>query len=479
LRALKCSIVFDQMFEVRAASGSFRDPQGQVVEFGGRIFRALHRPVARFPDTWSDQGPLASFVADGTLWPGRPLDPAEVPEALRVALPQAVGFLEHPRLATITFPYEWPFELLKKAALLHLSFHRALLKRNFTLSDGYAYNVQFVGTRPVFLDALAIEPYVEGQPWSGYAQFCESFLNPLLLAARGCEAWQDMYRGRVRGITTRETARQLGAWGALRSGAFTHVVFNAQSQGQGGAQAPRKLPKFSRDGLDLLLSSLERCIRRLSLPSARGSHWGQYECDNSYSAEQRQAKHAVVKEFVARLRPQLLLDIGTNAGEYAELALSAGAHSVVGLERDAQAVNLAVARAGRLQAPFLPLQLDIQNPSPSQGFNLEERQSLHQRLSPDALLCLALIHHLVLGDGVPLHLAVRSIVSLAPAGIIEFVPPEDPMARRIAGPAERLVHRYDLTTFMESLAACASIGKETRLADGGRVLVEYRRSVAT
>lgn len=449
------------------------------MQFEGRIFRALYRPVAKFPETWAEQGPLASFVADGTLWPGRPLDAAEVPGALRAALPQAVGFMEHPRLAPITFPYEWPFELLKKAALLHLSFHRALLKRNFTLSDGYAYNVQFVGTRPVFLDSLAIEPCIEGQPWAGYAQFCESFLNPLLLASRGCEAWQDMYRGRVRGITSRETARQLGAWGALRAGAFMHVVLNAQGQGQGSARSARNLPKFSRDGLDLLLASLERCIRKLSLPGVRGSHWGQYEGDNSYSVQQREAKHAMVQEFIARLRPHLLLDIGTNAGEYAELALSAGARSVVGLERDAQAVNLAVARADRLQAPFLPLQVDLQNPSPSQGFDLDERRSLRERLSPDALLCLALIHHLVLGDGVPLELAVPSIVSLAPAGIIEFVPLEDPMARRIAGPAERLIHRYDLTTFLESLAACASTGQQTRLSDGGRVLVEYRRSDAT
>jgi len=464
---------------VRAAPGSFRDPQGQVIEFDGRIFRALYRPAARFPDTWSDNGPLAPFVAAGTLWPSRPLRNEEVPEELRTRLPEAVGFLEHPRLAPVTFPYEWPFELLKRAALLHLDFHRALLKLDFTLSDGYAYNVQFVGARPVFFDALAIEPYVEGQPWAGYAQFCESFLNPLLLASRGCESWQETYRGHLRGISTRETARQLGFWGALRAGAFTHVVLNSQSGRSGGTDATRKRPRFTRGGLDLLLASLERCVRKLALPPTRAAHWGEYEGRNSYSAQQKQAKHAVVQEFVHRLRPKLLLDVGSNAGEYAELALDAGAGSVVGLERDVQAANLAVSRADRMIAPFLPLQLDIQNPSPSQGWNLEERRALHERIAPDTLLCLALIHHLVLGDGVPLDLAVRGIVALAPAGIIEFVPLEDPMARRIVGPPERLVHRYDLTTFMASLAAVADVRQVVHLSEGGRVLVEYRRAATT
>ncbi|MEO8062360.1 MAG: class I SAM-dependent methyltransferase [Pseudomonadota bacterium] len=459
----------------QAAPGSFRDPQGKVIEYDGRIFRALFRPAAKFPETWSVDGPLAPFVAAGTLWPSWPLHGTEVPAELRVSLPEAVGFLEHPRLAPITFPYEWPFELLKRAALLHLDFHRALLKLDLTLSDGFAYNVQFVGARPVFLDALAIVPYVAGQPWAGYAQFCESFLNPLLLAARGCESWQEMYRGRLRGVSTRETARQLGLWGALRAGAFMHVILNSQSEPHGGADPARKLPRFSRDGLDLLLASLESCIRKLSLPATRGAHWGDYECDNSYSAPQRQIKHSVVEEFARRLQPNLLLDVGCNAGEYSEVALAAGARSVVGLERDVCAVNLGVARADTLKSRFLPLQVDLQNSSPAQGWNLEERQSLHARLAPDAVLCLALIHHLVLGDGVPLELAVQGIVALAPAGIIEFVPLEDPMARRIAGLPERLIHRYDLATFMSSLSGIAEIKNSVRISDHGRVLVEYRR----
>jgi ribosomal protein L11 methylase PrmA len=460
---------------VSAAPGSFRDPQGKVVEFDGRIFRALFQPAAKFPDTWAGEGPLAAFVAAGTLWPSVPVPRESIPEELRARFPEAVGFLEHPRLTPISFPYEWPFELLKRAALLHLGFHRALLGRGLTLADGYAYNVQFVGARPVFIDALAIVPYVEGQPWAGYAQFCESFLNPLLLAARGCESWQELYRGRLRGISTRETARQLGFWGSLRAGAVTHVMLNAQSEPQFGAGSARKPVNFSRGGLDLLLGSLERCIRKLSLPASRGANWGEYEGDNSYTTQQKQSKHSVVQEFTRRLQPKLLLDIGCNAGEYAEAALAAGAGSIVGLERDPRAVNFAVARADTLPKPFLPLQVDLQNASPAQGWNLEERQSLHKRLAPDALLCLALIHHLVLGDGVPLDLAVRGIVALAPVGIIEFVPLEDPMARRIAGAPGRLLHQYDLMTFLNCLSAIAVIVNRVQLPDHGRVLVEYRR----
>jgi ribosomal protein L11 methylase PrmA len=460
----------------RPAPGSFRDPQGQVFESGTRVFRALYAPLAPFPHTWSESGPLAELVSAGKIWPANPKTSDEVPEAVRAAAPGAVGFLEHPRIETISFPYEWPFELLKRAALLHLEVHRALLKRDLTLSDGFAYNVQFIGTKPVFIDALAIEPYVEGRPWGGYSQFCESFLNPLLLASRGCDTWQESYRGRIRGIPTREAARQLGVWGAWRAGALIHVFLNSQVEARGaGAPASSKAPKVTRAGLDLLLASLERCIRKLSLPAARAAHWGGYEGDNSYSDEQRRKKHEAVREFVARTRPALVLDVGCNAGEYTEVALAAGAQSAVGLERDGQAVNLAVRRADGLALPFLPLQGDIQNPSPALGWELEERRSLRERLAPDAVLCLALIHHLVLGEGVPLDRVVRGIVALAPTGLIEFVPREDPMSRKIAGPPDRLTHRYDLPALLSILSQTAVVTNQIFLSETGRILIEFRR----
>jgi hypothetical protein len=133
-----------------------------------------------------------------------------------------------------------------------------------------------------------------------------------------------------------------------------------------------------------------------------------------------------------------------------------------------------VLRADGLERPFLPLQADIQNPSPPLGWDLAERRSLRDRIKPDALLCLALIHHLVLSEGLPLDRVVRGLVALAPTGIIEFVPREDPMARKIAGPPERLTHPYDLQTFLSVLSQVALVTQQIVVSDSGRVLVEYR-----
>ena len=456
------------------AAGSFRDPQGQVIEFGASVFRALYAPLAPFPQTWADGGPLTGLVAAGKLLPGRPLSVEAAPAPLREFVPGAVGFLEHPRLPVITYPYEWPFTLLKRAALLHLDLHCEALRSGFTLADGSAYNIQFVGVNPVFIDSLAFVPYQDGQPWAGYAQFCESFLNPLLLGARGNLSVNDVYRARLRGVATSDVARQLGWWGALRTGTFIHVIVNSLAQTSSGDTPTSRRSHLTRAGLELLLRSLRRAIERLELPRGQRD-WSSYEIHNSYSEPERVAKAAAVRDFGARVRPALLLDVGCNAGEYSEIALEAGAQQALGLERDAGAANRAVIRAQGLKKPFLPLQVDIQNPSPAQGLELAERRSLADRVAPDAVLCLALLHHLVLGEGVPLPAALRSIVRLAPRGLIEFVPPDDPMSKRIAGPAERLRHPYDLASFVTELSRLADLGQRTELTSTGRLLIEYSR----
>lgn len=457
------------------AAGSFRDPQGRVVEYGQNVYRTLIRPLASFPATWAEDGPLAPLVAAGKLWPAVPLSREVVPAPVRDLFPQAVGFLQHPRLTPITYPFEWPFELLKRAALLHIEVHRHALRRGLSLTDGSAYNVQFLGARPVFIDALAFVPQEDGKPWAGYSQFCESFLNPLLLSSGGCTSVNDIYRGRMSGISTRETSRQLGWWGALRARALVHVTIGSMAEAASTRDHVDGRTGFTRAGLELLLRSLQRTIERLEYPrDARD--WSGYETNNTYSEAERHAKIMAVQEFVARVRPALLLDAGCNAGEYSELALRSGAGYVIGLERDGGAANQAVHRAVRLEKPFLPLQVDLKNPTPSQGWNLSERVSFQERVKPDAVLCLALVHHLVLGEGVPLDVVLPSILGLAPRGLIEFVPLEDPMARRIAGPADRMRHPYCHSSFIAELEKHAEVLKQTPLTASGRVLVEYARS---
>ncbi len=79
--------------------------------------------------------------------------------------------------------------MLRDAALLQLEIMDGALKHNWILKDASAYNVQFRGMRPVFIDVLSFARLRPGEIWAGYNQFCRMMLYPLMLDFRGFESY--------------------------------------------------------------------------------------------------------------------------------------------------------------------------------------------------------------------------------------------------------------------------------------------------
>ena len=116
-----------------------------------------------------------------------------------------------------------------------------------------------------------------------------------------------------------------------------------------------------------------------------------------------------VARAVAATTPGTVLDLGCNTGDYAAVALEAGAGSVIGAEADPATAHLAFRRAQEEKLRFLPVVQDAANPSPSQGWREAERPAFTDRVAADFLLALAVVHHLAIGRNIPLEEAVRWI----------------------------------------------------------------------
>lgn len=459
---------------------SFRDPAGQVIESAGRIFRAVG------PDAWSDfQAVRSSGVLSRLIDTGRVVETREVePRVLPGELPKTVlagecRFLEHERIGFISYPYEWPYRLLKSAALHHLQLHLDLLDAGFTMSDASAYNVQFRGTRPVFIDVLSIRPYRKGEYWSGYRQFCEQFLNPLLMGAELGLPHQSWFRGSLDGIRTEEIARIMPLRSRLRWQAWLHVflhskyVLKTQSGEPGETAIPASRP-MPRESLGWMLRSLRAWIAGME-EGGHGTRWKDYEHNHSYLDQGVEAKRSFISAYMRRRMPQVMLDIGCNSGGYAELVLACGATRVVGMDQDLGALDAAILRAESRSLDFLPLYMDVVNPSPDQGWAQRERGGLGRRLNADGLLALALLHHVVIGRNVPMDEVVAWLVGLAPSGVIEFVPKDDPMVRRMLMQRPDVFPGYGIESFRKALSRHARIIAEAVVPGSTRILVEYFR----
>jgi len=454
-----------------ADPGSFRDPAGQVYRLGSRVLRKVGAKAATHYEAARDRGILRKYSDRGLL-----VDSKEVDAGLIGVSDNSRHYvLEHPVIPFISYPYEWSFALLKEAALFHLRLQHDLLLDGFTLSDASAYNVQFLGNRPIYIDVTSIRRYEEGSYWLAHNQFCEQFLNPLLLRAYCGVPHNDWFRGRLEGISSIELSRLLPARKKLSFRVLSHVVgpsrLQARRERKHASVAVRKpLPQAAYAGL---INHLLRWIESLE-PEVAGSYWQNYEAFHSYSDREEASKRDFVDRFVSETLPDTVWDLGCNTGAYSKIALGAGAKKVVGFDSDHGALDRAYRRSCSERLDFLPLYFDGANPSPDQGWSQTERMGLSRRRNADALLALAFIHHISIPRNVPLDSAVQWLVGLAPRGVIEFVQKDDPTVREMLALREDVFDYYDEPSFLKALNARARIVSTRKNSENGRLLVAYQ-----
>jgi len=462
------------------ADGSFRDPSGYVFLTEERVLRSVNQSaLGAFQALW-DKGVHAALMKQGLLIDTRllPADEANAARLQGCRGEQPARVLQHPRVPFFSYPYEWTFAQLQAAALAHLDLQIAALDLGAVLSDATPYNMQCVNGRMQLIDVLSLRPYVEGEMWAGYNQFCRLFLLPLLLEAWSGVPFQPLLRGGLDGMRLADAVRMLPArkrW--LTVNGLMHVTLHA-SQEQAHARARTanisKRPTMPQARYRALLTELRAWIA--SLQSQRPpTYWHDYAVDNSYDAENRRIKGEFVRTFVARHGLGSVWDLGGNSGDYSLIALRAGARHAVVFDSDLDALELAWQRQ-REDPGLQPVVMDCSDPSPSLGWQQRERQGLNERASADAVLALALTHHLAIGRNIPPRALVRWLVSLAPRGVVEFVPKEDPMVSRMLAVREDVFHDYDEQSFLGYLAEVADVEATARLRTGNRLIIAYRRS---
>ena len=405
---------------------SFRDPSGFVFTRSGVVYRQVNRVFQQEFEAVAGSGLYDELAGQRLMVPHESvsLDLAASPEATAVLRPEPVHF--------ISYPYEWSFGQLQDAALLTLELQERALGRGMTLRDASAYNVQFQGGRPVFIDTLSFEPRKEGAPWSGVP----AVLRALPGAARAHEPGGHRPERAAADAHRRHPARArqhlLGGrvWRSL--GLLFHVRLHAMAQRRyrdrtPGAGVRRPVTAQTVQGL---VRSLRSVVQGLDW-NPGGTEWADYTTDNNYSAEAAEAKQALVTGMLRRRSPATVWDLGANTGEYSRAARTV-ASRVVSFDIDPAAVerNYRRVRADG-ESGILPLRMDLTNPSPALGWAHRERQSLEQRGPADALLALALVHHLAIGHNLPLERIAGFFARIGRALVIEFVPKSDSQVQRM------------------------------------------------
>jgi hypothetical protein len=458
-----------------AVPGSFRDPRGFLFRRDGILYRHVDASAAADYDLFESSG-LRASLHDAGLLILHEEDPALAAErgAVRVLRPEVVPF--------ISYPYEWSFSQLRDAALLTLRLQSTAMDHGMSLRDASAYNVQFHRGRPLLIDTLSFERLPEGTPWVAYRQFCQHFLAPLALMSYRDVRLGLMLRDHLDGVPLDLAASLLPRRAQARPPLQLHLFLHAKSQRRhaaDGASGAEGAPAAPRRGFGLqafrgLLDSLRKGVEGLGAPEAVGA-WADYESEATHYAEAaRRRKEEVVAAWIERAAPSSVWDLGANVGRFSRMASRNGIDTVA-FDLDAAAVdrNYAAAR-DEGDEHLLPLVMDLTNPSPGLGWDGRERTSLADRGPADLALALALVHHLAIGNNVPLSMVMRTFAGLARRAVVEFVPKDDEKVRTLLATREDVFPGYTAEGFEAAAGDVFEVEAREELPDSGRALYLLR-----
>lgn len=448
---------------------SYRDPSGYIFEKEGVLYRQVNISFKEHFDHFIESGCYTHFAEKGFLIPHT---------AIKENLTGDADFyttLQPQRLAYISFPYEWSFEMLKDAALLTLQLAKEALNFDMSLKDATPYNIQWHKGKLLFIDTLSFEKYKE-EPWIAYRQFCESFLGPLLIMHYGKRPMQELQLVWPDGIPLAVIKSLLPKRSRFSLHTYLHIHLHAKVSAKKNTGERTQTPVFSKQKLLNLFSSLETLVKSLQIPALQ-STWSDYYAEAAQRDDYLTEKKKLIEAWAVELQGiQTAADLGANEGEFSKL-LAAKNISVIATDFDAYCIdNLYKQIKQGGDKNILPLIIDLANPSPATGVNNNEHASFINRTHVDIALALALIHHLVIGKNISFVQVACFFSNLSSRLIIEFVPKDDDKVKLMLTTKKDIYTDYNEHSFISGFEQYFTIRKRQLLGNSGRILFYMERN---
>lgn len=426
---------------------SFRDPASVVHDAHGRIYRVISKSY--FSDySMLMLGFYQELIDKQLLIPH---------EELCNTAPEIT--IQPEKVYPITYPYEWCFSMLKEAALNTLEINRIAMQHGMMLKDASAYNMQYHDGKMKLIDTCSFMKYEFGMPWGAYSQFLRHFLCPLLLMAYVDSSFGRLSEIYLDGVPVQLATRLLPKRLRFSLGMWVHIY----SQAMNFIVNPNRTVKMSSLAVEALLNNLANFIRSINYKPK--SPWLDYKNAGSYNDTALFDKQGIVNHVMGNGDGiASILDLGCNTGSYCAVHIEEFKH-IIAVDIDHDSVEIAFERKGN----FLPLVIDICNPSPAIGWANKERPAFWDRIGQvDTIMALAIIHHLCIRNNVPLSMVADLLADHCRRLIIEFVPLEDPQAQKLLG--KKNIPEYSLDAFKSAFGRHFNTLSEIPITDSMRTI---------
>ena len=457
---------------------SFRDPSGFIFFRNGTLYRQVNNIYAKDYDYLMNSGLYRELTERKLLLRHKEqgIECAAAKEAYKLICPDPIPF--------ISYPYEWCFNQLKNAALITLEIQKLALKHGMTLKDCSAYNVQFIGSQPIFIDTLSFAIRQKGSPWAAYRQFCQHFLCPLVLMSYVDIGLSQLLKTHIDGLPLDLTSRLLPLRTYFNIGILLNIHFHSKAQKHYAAKAVDKTVasgKFSDSSMEGLLDNLYSLVKHLKLPYKKTTWSRYYEEMPSYNVSAISHKEKIVSQFLDKVvstsKPKIAWDVGANTGVFSRIISQKGIYAVSS-DIDPLCVEINYRSClEKKENDILPLVVDLTNPSPAIGWDNYERDSFTERGPAPLVLALALMHHLAISNNIPLDKIAGYFYKISEHLIIEFIPKSDLMVKRLLASREDIFINYTQKNFENEFGKLFKIESSAEIENSDRIIYLMKKKV--
>jgi len=449
---------------------SFKDPSGFIYQLDGKMYRQINPTYKDNFDFLINSGLYERLKNEKMLISHTEVDIkyAHDKNAYKVIKPKFIPF--------VSYPYGWSFSMHKDAALLTLRIQKIAMKYGMSLKDASAFNIQFLDGSPIFIDTPSFEKYKEGFPWVAYRQFCQHFLGPLALMSKKDIRLSQLFKIYIDGIPLDLVSKLLPITTYFNLMLLFNIHIHAKSQSSWADKQiniNKQKVNISKMQLEALIDNLYFGINKLSLNGVK-TEWGDYYNFTNYDKKAFNDKSKIINKMIKKINPKTVWDMGANDGYFSRIAADHGAKTIA-FDIDPVAVEKNYLKIKeRKERNILPILLDLVNPTADYGWSNEERIAIIKRGPADIVMALALVHHLAIGNGLPIRKIAKFFSKISKFLIIEFVPKNDSQVKKLLSSRKDIFLNYDQENFEHEFQNFFTLVYKNKVKNSLRTIYLYK-----
>ena len=455
---------------------SYKDTAARVVLKEGIYCRYIFNEYKKEYDNLMQSGLYEALKSKGYLISHSELEyDGSDTNVYKQLLPEQIHFQ--------SYPFCWSYTQWRKAIIAYLEINKIALNYGMLLKDATPFNFYSKEGRAVLLDTSSFIFFKEGAPWLAYKQFCSEFLSPIALMHYNGQIWSGMVKANLKGMPLSFVSKQLPLKSWFNLSCLLHIHLHAKYANTEGSVEEENKSKskvkegFTKEKLVSLIDMILGTVKKWKQAYNINKHWHNYYEKDIESPIYLNQKEEIIKNWLTRLKPKTVIDLGANTGRFSFLAAKQ-VEQVISIESDYNCVD-AIENAidtGSVKNIVVG-QMDLSETTPNFGVLEKEYSSIFKRvsnihLSPSLVMGLAIVHHLHITN----YLSFGQIAEILAKFnskylIIEFVPIQDSKVQLLIKNKQRDFSSYTQEKFTAALMQYFKLVEVKKMGDTDRELL--------